>query len=525
MKSKKLRENRRNRVHSPDYRVVKIRTEGKVGAQKTLTVGFFILFQLAILITLYLGIVSSFLWYIFATYVIGFFCCLHVLSSNRNGQSKTIWILVLLLFSSFGFIFYFFSLEKVFFGRAQRRYRKIFERTDRYTPQYILNNEIAPETENIAEYLYGVGKFATQRANMQYYSSGFMLFDDICERLKTAEKFVFIEFFIISDGILMNRISDILCEKALNGVDVRIIRDGMGSHGTLPRKLRSKLIKAGIKLYSFNPVLPLFSFALNLRDHRKIVVVDGKTAYTGGCNIADEYVNEKRMHGYWKDTGLKIEGAAVDGLTLSFLRQWEFVTGKTEDYSAFLNLYEKMESGSIAIPYADGKDYNRNICKGVYTEIMAGARRKLYIMTPYFIPDEVTADMLAQKALSGVDVRLILPGIPDKPYVYKVSVDNAERLLPFGVKVYKMKYSFVHSKLILSENCVSVGSANFDLRSFYNQFENGVFTDDFEILEQVSDDFEKTFLKCEQINEKNCLRRKFSHRLLTGFLRLFAPLM
>lgn len=524
MKDDKIHESRKNRVHSPDYRVVKIRTEGKVGAAKTMLIGIFILLQLGFLIALFLGVISSFVWYFLVAFILSFICCMHVMSSDRNAQSKTVWTLFLLLFFAVGYIFYFISLEKVFFGRAKRRYNKIYSRTEKYEPEYAGNNAFSSGAEGVADFLYNAGGFAPRKADMKYFSSGYAFFEDVYERIKSAEKFIFIEFFIFSDGILLNRFSDILCEKAESGVEVRVIMDGVGSHGTLSRKMRKKLKGAGVKIYSFNPVLPHFSFALNVRDHRKIVVIDGKTAYTGGCNLADEYVNEKRMHGYWKDCGIRADGSAADGFTLTFLRQWEFVAKKTEDYSTFLNSYG--EEGSVsAVPYADGKDYKRDICKGVYNGIADGARQKLYIMTPYFIPDGTIADMLAQKALSGVDVRIVLPAVPDKPYVYALTLDNAERLMKYGVKVYKMRHAFVHSKLMLSENCVSVGSANIDLRSFYNQFENGIFTDDKGVCEAVNEDFEKTFALSELITEKTCSSRKFLHRLLAGFLRLFAPLM
>jgi len=298
----------------------------------------------------------------------------------------------------------------------------------------------------------------------------------------------------------------------------------MGSHRTLSLKARKKLKKAGIKLKFFNRVVPLFTFALNLRDHRKIVVADGKTAYTGGCNLADEYVNEKRMHGYWKDAGLKVEGEAVRGLTLTFLRQWEFVTKKAEDYAPYLET-QPVEGGSVVIPYADGKDYKYDICKGVFANLIAGANRKLYIMTPYFVPDEDTVNMLAQKALSGVDVRIILPDVPDKPYVYRVTVDNAERLLDYGVKVYKMRMAFVHSKVAYSENCAVVGSANVDLRSYYNQFENMVYFNDEAAMKQVENDFEKTISVSERITFETATRKRRLPRAVAAVLRVFSPLM
>ena len=527
MSNKKIAARRREaRSHSPDARVVKIRTEGKGnGVFKTLFIGLLILAQIALLLTLYLGFLGSFVWYQLAAFIISFLCCLRVLSSDKTGQTKTVWILFLLLFYTFSFIAYIMSDETVCFGWAKRRYKKIFNRTSQLDLEYHEVYGVSDVVKKDTEYLWNTGNFtAYTNSQLKYYPSGAGLFDDVLESLKTAQKFIFIEFFIVTDGVLLNRFYDILSKKAAEGVEVRFICDGMGSHRTLSLKMRKKLKKAGVKLKFFNRIVPLFTFALNLRDHRKIVVVDGKVAYTGGCNLADEYVNEKRMHGYWKDAGLKVEGEAVRGLSLTFLRQWEFVTKKVEDYSPFLETIP-VEGSSAVVPYADGKDYKHNICKGVFANIIAGATQKLYIMTPYFVPDEDTSNLLAQKALSGVDVRLVLPEVPDKSYVYSVSVDNAERLLSSGVKVYKMRRAFVHSKVMLSENCAVVGSANIDLRSYYNQFENMVYFNDASAMEEVARDFEKTFTVSEEITEDNATRKKRLPRYIAAVLRIFSPLM
>ncbi len=514
------------RANPSGGRFVKIHTEGKgIGVFKTLFVGFLVLIQLALMLLLFLGVSNSFYWYQLVALILSLLCCIHVLSSEKTGQTKTVWVLFLIAFFYFGFIFYLLSSEYIFFAKAKRRYAAVFSRTAQYVPEYPALNNVSKQVERDCAYLKNAGGFtAYTNSRLKYFPSGAQLFDDVLPALEKAEKFIFIEFFIISDGILLNKFYEILAEKAARGADVRIICDGMGSHGTLSYKTRKKFKKAGIKLHFFNRIVPHFTFALNLRDHRKIIVIDGKTAYTGGCNLADEYVNQKRMHGYWKDTGLKIEGDAVQGLALTFLRQWEFICGVAEDYSPYLKAFPA-EGNSAVVPYAGGKEYNRAICKGVYENIIAGAKEKLYIMTPYFVPDEDTANLLAQKALSGVDVRIILPAVPDKAYVYRVTVDNAERLLSSGVKVCKMRHSFVHSKLILSENCAVVGSVNIDLRSYYNQFENAVYFNDAEAMREVLCDFENTFKACDAVTEENSARNKLIPRICAGVLRIFSPLM
>lgn len=527
MSDKRINERRKDaRAHSLNGKVVKIRTEGKgLGILKTLAVGILIILQLVLMLLLFLGVYGFFQWYQLVALVLSLICCMHVLSTNKTGQTKTVWVLFLTLFFYFGYIFYILSSEDIFFARAKKRYKRIFDRTNKYTPQYSGVNGVPQAVLSGCNYLWNAGGFATfTNSRLEYFPSGAKLFDDVLKKLESAEKFVFIEFFIISDGVLLNKFYDILSAKAAQGVDVRIICDGMGSHGTLSFKTRKRLKAAGIKLCYFNRIVPRFTFALNLRDHRKIIVIDGKTAYTGGCNLADEYTNQKRMHGYWKDTGLKVTGGAVQAMTLIFLRQWEFVCRKAEDYAPYLVAYPE-EKGGVVVPYAGGTDYNRSICRGINTNIIACALKKLYIMTPYFVPDEDTAKLLEQKAMAGVDVRIILPDVPDKSYVYRVSVDNAERLLGSGVKVYKMRHAFVHSKVVMSESCAVVGSVNIDLRSYYNQFENGVFFDDAEAMAEVESDFEKTFAASMPVTCENAARNRLITRIVAGVLRIFSPLM
>ena len=530
MNYKKIAERRRSALaRSAGGKAVKIHTEGKgIGVVKTLAVGFFILLQLALMLLLFLGVTTSFIWYQLLAMALSLICCIHVLSSEKTGQTKTVWVLFLTVFFYFGYIFYVLSSEYIFFGRARLRYGEIFARTAKYTPEYPQLSDISVQTARDCEYLKAVGGFAAYtNSPLKYFPSGAKLFDDVLERLAGAKKFIFIEFFIISDGLLFEKFFEILSKKAADGVKVRIICDGMGSHGTLSMKNRKRLKNAGIELRFFNRIAPMFTFALNLRDHRKIIVIDGKTAYTGGCNLADEYINRKLMRGYWKDTGLKIEGGAVGAISLIFLRQWEFITRTAEDYSPYLleNAADAAAGEGVVVPYADGKDYNHGICKGVFENIIAGAQKRLYIMTPYFVPDEDTANLLALKARSGVDVKIILPDLPDKAYVYRVTIDNAERLLSSGVRIFKMSGAFVHAKLMLSEGCAYVGSANLDLRSYYNQFENGVYFTTPSAMEEALQDFEKALEICAEITADNAARNSLFSRIAAGVLRIFSPLM
>ena len=512
---------------SPDSKVVKVKTEtGGLGGLKTLIVIAIIGVQLAFLIFLNVRFAFAVKWVMIASFVLSLLTCVYVLSSNKNSLSKAVWIIFLLLGFSFGYIIYFLSDERIFFAKARRRYNGVYKNAEQYIKKSEMVKSENPSVQNDCKYLETAGKFTCyQDTAVEYFPSGYLFFESLLERLKTARKFIFIEYFIVSDGNLLNRFIDILKERTNQGVTVRLIYDDMGSHKTLSLKSKNRLKKAGVSIMSFNRLVPIFSVALNYRDHRKMVIIDGETAYSGGCNLADEYVNEKRMYGYWKDTGIKLDGKAVDGFTLVFLRQWEYLVKKREDYSQFINLATPKKSSSVVVPYADGLDYALPIGKNVYENMISGANEKIYIMTPYFILDDTMTNLLINKSLSGVDVRIILPEVPDKAFVYGVSRNNAEKLIDYGVKVYCMKHSFVHSKLLLTENSVVVGSINMDLRSFYQQFECAVYTDDKGVMDSVMDDFTQTIELSVLITENNKMRKNIFYRAFAALMQVFAPFM
>ena len=516
---------RRRRQRFTEDKLVKLRTEhNNIGVFKTLLAAFLILAQLGIIIALgTLPIFTAALgWYLLVLILISIFTAFSVLSSHRNNQAKAVWVIFILVFFFCGFIIYFMSNDKYMYARARRRHKQIFARSEKFMPKHDGVN-VSPDASQTCSYLNNAGNFSSyNNTRLQYFPSGAQLFDDVIENLKSAQSFVFIEYYAISDGVLLNRIWDVLRQKVKSGLDVRIIYDDVGSRA-FSHAMRKEMRDAGAQVRVFNRLLSRFTFAMNYRDHRKIIVIDGKIAYTGGSNVADEYVNEKHMHGYWKDTGLRMEGEAVDSMTLFFLRQWEFITKQKCDYSPYFGLYDRFESPGAVTPYVDGPEYELTICKSVFESVISSAREKLYIMTPYFIPDDSVVQSLINKALSGVDVRIILPSVPDKYYVYLVTRDNAEKLIKYGVKIYYLRDSFVHSKLVITENCAVVGTVNFDMRSFYQQFEDAVFTDDMSVVAAISQDFENTFPDCDK--PAKAARNGLVKTVAIALLRFVSPLM
>ena len=513
------------KTRSPFSDVVRIKTKSNgVGKLKAVLVFGIIGVQTLIFILLHSAFMLSYKWTALFTLVMSLITCIYVLSSNKNSQSKAVWIIFLLLFFPFAYVFYLISDERVIMLGARKKYQRVFNSSKDFIKpsQSLINKNII----NDCTYLYNAGGFLPYTNTFgEYFSSGIDFYDDLINRLKKAKKFVFLEFFIVADGVLFERIFSVLSNLATKGVDIRIIYDDMGSHRVLSRKTKRLIKSKGIKLLPFNKVLPFISATLNYRDHRKIVIIDGECAYTGGTNLADEYINAKRMHGYWKDAGIRLDGEACQSFTLMFLRQWEFLSRKKEDYLPFLSKASFKQGKSVFVPYADGLDYKENICKSVYQNMIARAKQKIYIMTPYFIVDDDIFSMLKVKAMSGVDVRIIIPECPDKTFVYGVTRNNAEKLALYGVKVYLMKNSFVHSKVLLVEDSVAIGSVNMDLRSFYQQFECGVLTDDKTVVGQVETDFDATFSHSVLITQKNRLRKHFVYRAFAGVMQVFAPFM
>lgn len=508
---------------NPYFDMVKIKTESNHGIIKTLVLVLLIALQFVLMLLFqhYLLNVFNFLMVLSVCLTLVF--CILTLSSNKTGQTKATWIFFMLVCLTFGWAIFIFSNEKIMFGRNKKKYAKI------YSKKSLKNNvksleKLPKSVKNDCVSLRSFGDFPTyELTDTTYIPSGAQFFDSVLEDIKKAKKYIFIEFFILSNGVLLNRMLSELEQKVKEGVDVRIIYDDMGSHHTLKYKTKKQITKMGIKLSAFNKLVPVFNLALNLRDHRKIVVIDGKIAYTGGTNLADEYINEKRLHGYWKDCGIKITGEPCNTFTLAFLRQWEFITKKPQNYDHYLLPQKEVDSAKeIIVPYVSGPDYKHNIAGDVYENMIAGANEKIYIMTPYFVPDETLMNLLKNKAQSGVDVRIILPKMPDKKMVYLITLDNAERLIKYGIKVYCMENAFVHSKVVLTENSCVVGSINLDQRSLYQQFESAVYSNSAKLLKDVEQDFLNTLSRC---SEHTNAKKGIFKRTLTYILRIISPLM
>lgn len=365
----------------------------------------------------------------------------------------------------------------------------------------------------------------------KYYHVGDDMFVDMIEDIKNAKEFIFLEFFIMKQGVMFDTLIEALEERAKAGVHIRLIYDDMGCIDEFPRKFYKELQKKGIHVACFNPFRPFLSIIMNNRDHRKIIVIDGKIAYTGGLNIADEYINVIKRFGHWKDAGIRITGDAVWSFTTMFLEMWSFITKGTEEFTRFKvvendNKALMEEKKGFVQPYGDCPLDKRYLIEGIYLNIINHARNYVYIFTPYLIISSELASALINAARSGVDVRIVTPGIPDKKMVFLLTQANYENLIRGGVKIYQYTPGFIHSKcLVVDDEFASVGTTNLDFRALYLHFECGTLMYRTDSVLKVKEDALNTFAVSRQISLEECENKNFFYQLFLSVMQLFSPLL
>jgi len=400
----------------------------------------------------------------------------------------------------------------------------------------LINNY--PEFKTQAYYLQEhIGFPVYGNTRQVYFPSGESFFYNVLEELEKAKKYIFLEFFIIKEGHMLDFILATLEKKAAAGLDVRIMYDDLGCFFTLPFDFQDRMRKKGIKTFVFNRFKPIISSLQNNRDHRKIVSIDGKVAFTGGLNLADEYINAVERFGHWKDAAIMIEGDGAWSLTLIFLQMWNLGFKKKDDYCSLYpwldNIIEHTEKGvsegyeawGFVQPYADSPIDKENVGEHVYIQIINQAKKYVYINTPYLVCDDNLLSALTLAAKSGVDVRIITPHRWDKKIVAITSRSYYRRLIQAGVKVYEYTSGFNHGKTFVSDDKIAtVGTTNLDFRSLYLHFECGVLIYSSETVNSIKEDFLKTLPACQKISLKDCARNIFQ-RIIPDILRVFAPLM
>lgn len=459
---------------------------------------------------------------------------IYEVNRTENPTFKITWLLLIALVPIFGMLLYVYTRFDISSRAIRHSLGEAIEYVRKEAPS---DNELLNELKENGSSLSGTAKFLSDYGSspvftnsaVKYYSLGDYMFKDMLDALKSAEKFIFLEFFIINrEGRVWPEILSILKEKVKQGVEVRVIYDGMGCLTTLPRYYEEELNSLKIKCRTFLPVQPLLSTYQNNRDHRKIMVIDGNIAFTGGINLADEYANYIERFGHWKDTGVRITGSAAAGFTGMFLQIWNGM-GKydqPEQCRQYMRMSKPEESEGIVIPFSDSPLDEVNVGMRVYIDMINHARHHINITTPYLVLDDELYNALRYAVQRGVDVTIIMPHIPDKKYAFWLARTYYPQLLKSGVKIYEYSPGFVHSKMLECDGINAVvGTVNFDYRSLFLHHECGVFMCGVPEIKDIVDDVENTLQKCSEITIYDYKRFNIFEKFIGRVIRLIAPLL
>ncbi|WP_408956144.1 cardiolipin synthase [Natroniella sp. ANB-PHB2] len=495
-----------------------------------------ILLQLLVLIGVILKFNDYFVLFYGGSILVSIIAVLGIINNQMNPIYKLAWIIPILLFPIFGGLFYIFFGGKKLGKRAKNKMTSIRDEIkNTIPPQESILEEIEAEDKiaaNQSRYIQDYAYFPPHRNTVtEYLSTGEMKFERLKEELKGAKEYIFLEYFIIEEGEMWDSILEILVEKAANGVDVRVIYDDVGCLFTLPYKYDEKLEKMGIKCAVFNPLTPILSPKINNRDHRKIAIIDGHTAFTGGINLADEYINRIEKYGHWKDSAIMLKGEAVWSMTVMFLSMWDYLRGIEENLKEFkydeslLQINCKDEDGYIQ-PFADSPLDDETVGEITYLNLINKAKKYVYITTPYLIIDHEMVTALSSAAKGGVDIRIITPHYADKWYVHAVTRSYYKILIESGVRIYEYLPGFIHSKNYIADDEYGVvGTINMDYRSLYLHFECGVWMYKCSSVIDMKNDFFDTLKVCKEITIEDFEDTEWYRSLGRSVLRVFAPLM
>lgn len=500
--------------------------------------GFLVLVQLMWIISLFIWLYNSYKYLDLAIRVLSLVFTVYVVNSrHEKNEYKIIWIIVVLAFPIFGVPFYFFTGEK----KPGRGFLKRLKKAEKFYDDYNKQRpgaidafaKLDPRGALTSKYIIKDGNYPVSRnSGVEYYKQGEEIVASMMEELKKAKRFIFLEYFTIEPGQVWLPILEILKEKAKEGVEIRIIYDDFGSVAYLPKNYYKQLNEIpNFKCLKFNRIVPFFSMFMNNRDHRKMTIIDGAVAFTGGINLVNRYVNIDSPYGHWKDAGVRVRGDAVWNMTLMFLEMWDAVRKdslESENPKKYLpENYEwkKYENGGFVQPYADEPFDDINLSENIYMEMISQADDYAYVYTPYLIMSDELTSAFCLAAKRGVDVRIVTPGIPDKKIVYRATRSSYPKLLKAGVKIYEYTPGFIHSKCMLIDGkSAVVGTINFDYRSLFLHFENGVFFAANKAVTDLQKDMIATFKICKEVKMADTKKSALG-RVFDSVLAIFAPMM
>ena len=488
-----------------------------------------IIAELVLLVGAYLWAFSYFKWLVLVQFVFTIIMILYLFNCSMDASAKLTWLFLIMLAPVPASIFLWFTQKNFGHRMVKERTAELIEATkdmlkqDKetlYAPELIESG-----TDDLCRYVNRSGCFPIYKnTSTTFFPSGEAKFEAMLEELKKAEKFIFLEYFIITEGFMWGSILKILADKAAQGVDVRVMYDGMCEISTLTADYPKRLAKLGIKCKPFSAIHPFLSSHYNYRDHRKILVIDGKVAFNGGVNLADEYINKEERFGHWKDTAVMVKGQAVESFTLMFLQMWNLTEQDVKWDEC--KVEASAESDGYVMPYCDCPLDGERVGESVYMDILYRAKHYVHIMTPYLILDNELETALKYAAQRGVDVKIILPGIPDKKIAYALAKSHYAQLVKYGVKIYEYDPGFVHAKIFVSDNEKAVvGTINLDYRSLYHHFECATYMYKTSCVSEIEADYQETLSKCSAVTNESIKNEKIFYKVFGAIVKILAPLM
>ncbi len=455
---------------------------------------------------------------------------MHLLNSKLDPTAKITWLMVIMVLPVFGCLLYVFVQWEIGHRAMGRRISQLQRENLHRLPQ----EEVTAQA--VAKARPGAAALSRYAAScdchpifsgtrVTYLPQGESKWEALLEQLEKAEKFIYMEYFLVEEGLMWGKILELLARKASQGVDVRLMYDGTCEFILLPKDYPKHLAKLGIRCKVFAPVTPFVSTHYNFRDHRKIAVIDGQVAFNGGVNLTDEYINRASKFGHWKDTAVMLEGPAARSFTLMFLQMWN-LSEKKPDYAALEEKPVPQDTQGFVMPYGDSPFDTQRLGQRVYLDILNRAERYVHIMTPYLILDSETENALCYCAQRGVEVALILPGIPDKRAPYALAKTHFAALVEAGVKIFTYTPGFVHAKVFVCDDREAVvGTINLDYRSLYHHFECATYLLDCPAVGDIQRDFAETLARCAPVTLETIKKEKWHVKLLGQVLKAFAPLL
>ncbi len=498
---------------------------------RTGIVTLLLLLQLGALVLLGLRFEQYALHFYSVSGVLSVFLVLYLLSSNTDPNAKITWLLIILLAPVPGLLLYLYVTNDVGHRALRDRMRSITKASLRAIPVTEAEKrlpETHPQEAGLAHYLRGVGGFPVyDGTSARYFPLGDQFLPALLEDLALARRFIYLEYFIIENGQMWDAVEDVLERKVKEGVEVRVLYDGTCEFTKLPHSFPAYLKTLGIKCRVFAQVKPFVSTHYNYRDHRKIAIIDGRVAYTGGVNLADEYINRIHPFGHWKDTALRLEGPAVRSFLMMFLQMWHVEELRYAPESLLRTPIPPVpDARGYVVPYGDCPLDDQPVGEWVYTHLLNRAQQYVHIMTPYLILGHELESALRFAAHRGVDVSIILPGIPDKTLPYALAKSHYGALTRAGVKIYEYTPGFLHAKSFVSDDCRAVvGTVNLDYRSLSHHFECGAYLVDVPCIREIEEDFRQTLAQCTRITPHKADHPGLKWKLLGLLMKPFAPLM